>query len=168
MNVINAAKEQAKGIAAKVLHATEREPRSQSITIRQSREAVTDLFQDAERLSQVFGDIAEVEHLGPRRLRWKFAGPDGDTTKWECVVTVQGDSLRFDDVRPDSTHQIALDLRQAPQDHGTEVIARVSSPAPGLLTGPLIFKALYRARALLQTGEIPTITPNPSARKSDR
>ncbi|MCW2552947.1 MAG: putative integral rane protein [Mycobacterium sp.] len=50
----------------------------------------------------------------------------------------------------------------------TEVIARVSSPAPGALTGALTFKALYRARALLMTGEMPTIRYNPSARDSDR
>jgi hypothetical protein len=63
---------------------------------------------------------------------------------------------------------IVLEFGDAPQDRGTEVIARVSSPAPGVLTGPLAFKALYRARALLMTGEVPTIKSNPSARDADR
>ena len=76
--------------------------------------------------------------------------------------------LRFIDVQPDSAAHVLLEFRDASRDRGTEIVARVSAPAPGLLTGPLTFKALYRARALLQTGEVPTLHHNSSARASDR
>jgi uncharacterized membrane protein len=166
MNVIETAKERAREVAAKVLHASETEPRSQSITIRAPRQGVAEFFQDAERLSVVFGDIAEVEHLGPHRLRWTFAG--GEAAVWECAVTADDSRVEFNDVQSGNTAQVLLELRDASGDRGTEVVARISTPAPGLLTGPLTFKALYRARALLQTGEVPTLHHNPSARASDR
>jgi uncharacterized membrane protein len=168
VNVIDSAKEHAKGLASKVMHTAEHEPSSQSLTIGGSKHAVTELFQDAGRLSQVLGDLADVENTGPRRQRWVFAGDDDEQTVWECVVAADEQTIEFVDVQPDSAHRIVLELSDAPQDRGTEVIARVSSPAPGLLTGPLLFKALYRARALLQTGEVPTIEQNPSARTTNR
>jgi uncharacterized membrane protein len=168
MNVIDTAKEHARELAAKVLHTGDRQPTSQSITIGRPTETVTAFFQDPAALSQVFGDIADVEHTGPHRLRWTFLGQDDGTGVWECVVTADEHAVRFDDVRPDSTNRIVLEVREAPQGLGTEVLARVSSPAPGRLTAPLTYKALYRARALLHTGELPTIKHNPSARQSDR
>src|SRR5690348_3931303 len=101
MNVIDAAREQAKELAAKVLRASESEPRSQSITINRPKEDVTHFFQDAERLSQVFGDIAEVERMGPHRLRWSFAGQQDESPVWECVVTADDRRVEFVDVKPD-------------------------------------------------------------------
>lgn len=166
MNVIDTAKERAREVAAKVLHANETEPRSQSITIGAPRQGVVEFFQDAERLSVTFGDIAEVEHLGPHRLRWTFTGDEQSV--WECVVTADENRVEFTDVQPDSAAHVLLELRDASRERGTEIVARVSAPAPGLLTGPLTFKALYRARALLQTGEVPTLHHNSSARASDR
>ena len=59
-------------------------------------------------------------------------------------------------------------FRPAPNHLGTELSLRLKTPAPDLLTGALAFKILYRCRALLQTGEVPTIRSNPSARPSAR
>lgn len=172
-SAIDSAKEHAKELAAKILHSSDPQKHSQAITIGRPRAVVAEFFQDPAALSQVLGDIADVESIGSHRLRWTFAGQDHDTARWECVVseenaTGENHVVRFGDVRPESTYEITLHLRDAPAERGTEVIARVSDPAPGLLAGPLIFKALYRARALLQTGEVPTISHNPSARRSDR
>ncbi len=92
-----------------------------------------------------------------------------DGTTWDCVVAVEDDAImRFVDVNPEKSAGIMVQFREAPQDRGTEVIARTTSPGPGALTGVLTFKVLYRARALLMTGEVPTIEFNPSARDSDR
>ena len=51
----------------------------------------------------------------------------------------------------------------APRDLGTEVRAALDLPA-----GAVAFTLLYRLRALLQTGEIPTLRPQPAARRSER
>jgi uncharacterized membrane protein len=176
MSVVQRAKERVTGIvdklsdavSEKVSNTATTESRVQAVTISRPRGEVLALFQDANRLSEIFGDVAEVRPSGPDHLRWKFTF-DGDGPEWECVVATEGDTrLRFSDVDPDRHSGVVLEFRDAPQDRGTEVIARVGSPAPGALTGALTFKALYRARALLTTGEVPTIEYNPSARHSDR
>jgi hypothetical protein len=78
--------------------------------------------------------------------------------------------LRFVDAGQNGTfsNEIILDFSEAPRGQGTEVTLRLKTPAPALLSGALAFKALYRARALLQTGEMPTLKINPSARKAAR
>ena len=172
MNVVDSAKAQVKQIVEKVTEkvaeSVSSDSKIQAITIDRPRNDVMQAFQDAEFLTQVFGDVADVHSAGAERLRWTFAG-DGEGPVWDCVIAADGDGqLRFVDVNPDRDAGIDLRFRDAPQNRGTEVIARVTSPAPGALTGALTFKALYRARALLLTGEVPTIKYNPSARDSDR
>ena len=173
MNVVQRAKEHVTDIlekaTEKVLDKTSSESRVQAVTIARPRPEVLSFFQDANSLSQIFGDVAEVTDTGPDRLRWKFTIDGTDGPEWECVVATEDDTkLRFVDVQTHEHAGIVLEFRDAPQERGTEVIARVGSPAPGALTGTLAFKALYRARALLMTGEVPTIRYNPSARDSNR
>jgi uncharacterized membrane protein len=168
MNVLDAAVSKAKEIAAQALSHSAVEPTSQSITIGAPRAEVAELFADASRLSVIFGEVADVEETAPQRQRWTFTVVDDQQPVWECVVTVGESTVEFADLQPDSELRIVLHLREAPQERGTEVIARVSTPAPGALAGPAIYTALYRARALLQTGEVPTIAQNPSHRRSPR
>jgi uncharacterized membrane protein len=172
MNVVETAKGQVKHLAekvtVKVAAAATTDSRVQAITIARPRHDVIRVFQDAELLAEVMGDFAEVHSVGADRLRWTFLH-NGDGPAWDCVIAVDDETrLRYVDVNPDRTAELILDFADAPGDRGTEVIARVSSPAPGALTGALAYKALYRARALLQTGEVPTIQYNPSARDSRR
>jgi uncharacterized membrane protein len=173
VNVVDTAKAQVKQIVEKVTDkvtdTVSSNARIQAVTIGRPRNEVMHRFQDAGFLSQVFGDVADVSEAGPERLRWTFKFDGNGGTPWDCVVATEDDAqLRFVDVNPDKDASIVLNFRDAPQDRGTEVIARTTSPAPGVITGPLTFKALYRARALLTTGEVPTIQYNPSARDSDR
>ena len=149
MNVVDTAKAQVKQlvemVADKVGESASRDSKVQAITIGRPRNEVLQSFQDTDFLSQIFGDIADgadVSSEGPDSLRWTFGS--------------------------DANAAVALHLRDAPQGRGTEVIAKATAPAPGTLTGAMTFKALYRARALFMTGELPTIKFNPSARDSDR
>jgi len=167
MNVIDSAKAQVKNLVEKVVDTATPDARSEAITIGRPRPRVAQFFADAHSLSQIFGDIAMVESVAPGRQLWRFGFGDDGTT-WECVVSVEPDQVRFVDVNPQSATSITLDLRDAPGELGTAVIGRIAAPAPGILTGPLLYKALYRARALLLTGEIPTIRRNPAARDTPR
>ena len=166
MALLDQAKEQARHLVEKVTGSEGREPGVQAITISRSRQEVVSAFRDPDFLSQIFGDIADVDAAGPNQLRWTFHHDGKNDAAWECVITAGDDEVTYGGAG--SATEIVIACRDAPQDRGTEVIARVSAPAPGLLTGPLTFKALYRARALLQTGEVPTIRRNPSARNSQR
>jgi uncharacterized membrane protein len=168
MALLESAIEQAKQLVEKVTGPAVAEPAVHAVTIGRPRHAVLAMLRNPETLSQVFGEIADVQAVGPNRLRWTFHDEKTSDASWESVITADDHRVRYAGTDADSATEIVVDLRDAPQDKGTEVIARVSAPAPGLLTGPLTFKALYRARALLQTGEIPTLTRNPSARNSPR
>lgn len=168
MNVVVSAREQAKHLVEKVVHRSDNEPKVQAVTVAASRNDVAELFQDAERLSVVFGDVAQVDDTGFGKLAWRFHVVGGADVTWDCVVTSDDDGVRYAEVSPGSAVGITLALRAAPADRGTEVVARANPAGPELLTGPALFKALYRARALLQTGEVPTIEYNPSARTSRR
>jgi uncharacterized membrane protein len=168
MSVVETTKAQVKNVVEMVadqLGDPATESRTQAITVGVPRRDVIDLFQDANRLARVFGGVADVHRLSADRLRWSFLLDGYDGANWDCVVIVEDDMrLRYVDVHPGRDTGIVLDFRDAPRERGTEVIAHVSIPAPGALTGAVVFKALYRARALLVTGEMPTIEYNPSAR----
>jgi uncharacterized membrane protein len=155
-------------VAEKLPEVPTADSRIHAVTIGRPRTEVMDAFRDADRLSVILGDIAEVETIGSDRLRWTFTATDGERPAWDCVVSLEGDLLRFIDTHPDGRSGLTLEFRDAPQDRGTEVVARVSAPAPGMLTGAATFTALYRMRALLLTGEVPTLRENPSARPSAR
>jgi uncharacterized membrane protein len=169
--MLSTAKEQLRHVAGAVVDRTGHREQSQSITIGRPKESVQQFFQDPGRLSEVLGDIAEVRKTtADDRLCWAFRQGPLDGTSWESLLIADAGRLRFVDAKENGGigNEITLDFSDAPRGMGTEVTLRVKSPAPGLLSGALAYKALYRARALLQTGEIPTIRKNPSARKSAR
>jgi uncharacterized membrane protein len=168
MALLDDAREQARLLVEKVTGSDGRESGVQAVTVARSRHDVIAAFRNPEFLSQIFGEIADVDATGPDRLHWTFHGPGNDDVGWECVITAGDTEVTYAGAESGGPAEIVVAFRDAPQDRGTEVVARVSAPAAGLLTGPLTFKALYRARAVLQTGEIPTIRRNPSARNSPR
>ncbi|MFC3961092.1 hypothetical protein [Nocardia jiangsuensis] len=139
--------------------------RVQAITIERPRAEVERFWHDPEQLSRVLGTVGEVRPRGSDGYTWVLHGEKD--TEWETTLSTDAEGLRFstaDD--PDGPH-IRLTFAAAPADRGTEVTARVAAPVPGILTDAAVFKVLYRARALLQTGEIPTLQPQPAARESD-
>lgn len=136
--------------------------KAQTVTIACQPERVERFWHDPDQLSVVLGDIAEVEVIGEDRYRWRLVqGP-----AWESQLAAEPGLLRYLGTADDN--EIDVEYRPAPKDLGTEVTLRVKAPAPGLLSGAAAFKVLYRLRALLQTGEVPTIRSNPSARNSAR
>ncbi|MEV0355174.1 hypothetical protein AB0H71_03835 [Nocardia sp. NPDC050697] len=140
--------------------------RTQAITIERPRAEVERFWHDPEQLSRVLGTVGEVRPRGSDGYTWVLHGERD--VEWETTLGTDAEGLRFstaDD--PDGPH-IRLTFAEAPGGRGTEVLARVAAPAPGILTDAAVFKVLYRARALLQTGEIPTLQPQPAARDSAR
>ena len=164
------AKERLQHLAGAVVSRTGGQEQSQSITIARDQDSVQQFFRDPAALSVVLGDIADVEQTKADRLKWTFREGPLEGASWESVLIDDSGRLRFVDVGQSGSegNQIILDFSEAPRGQGTEVTLRVKAPGPALLSGALAFKALYRARALLQTGEVPTIRKNPSARKSAR
>ncbi|WP_406815326.1 hypothetical protein [Mycobacterium sp. M23085] len=162
MSYVEFAKKQVLGVVNKVIDSAPRHARAQTVTIACPLERIERFWRDAGELSVVLGDIAEVDAVGRDRYRWRLSSePD---VAWESTLVTETDGVRF----VGNGNQIVVRYRPAPRELGTEVTLGLKSPAPALLSGAVAFKVLYRLRALMQTGEVPTLKSNPSARKSAR
>lgn len=164
MSYLDFAKDKALGAVKMVGAGQPNRTTAQTVTIACPVERIEQFWRDPEQMSVVLGDIAEVELKGPDRYRWRSL--TGPTLVWESELIPEPEGLRF--VGTADASRITVSYRPAPGKLGTEVTLRADTPVPGLLAGAAAFKALYRLRALMQTGEVPTIRNNPSARKSAR
>jgi uncharacterized membrane protein len=142
-----------------------------TLTVARPRAEVEQLWRDPEALSQVLGTVAGVTITAPNRYRWKVSVPDGHIN-WDSKLVETADGLRFVGAdkrsQDNTTTEVSVQLRDAPADLGTEVTLTLRLPAPKVILRGAAFKVLYRARALLQTGELPTLTPTPAARPGNR
>jgi uncharacterized membrane protein len=164
VSYLDSAKNQALGIASKVVDRLPRRDKAQTVTIACPRERIEQFWRDPAQLSVVLGDVAEVDATGPDRYRWRLlTGPE---VSWESELVPEPDGVRFVGIA--DGNELLVSYRPAPHDLGTEVTLHAKTPAPGLLSGAAAYKVLYRLRALLQTGEVPTLRSNPSARASAR
>jgi uncharacterized membrane protein len=161
---------QVTGLATKIVgHRSSSGGRSQTVTIGRSREEIDQFWRDPEQLSLVLGHIATVRSPENDIFEWMLsAGPAGTQT-WRTRLLASDHGLRFVDDAAD-THgtgdraEVVVTYRPGPNGLGTEVTLEAATPFPDFLTGAALFTVLYRTRALLQTGEVPTLSHNPSAR----
>ncbi len=146
-------------------------PPQQTLTIGAPAERVAAAWRDPAVLAQLLGEAGTVEAVEEGRLRWSLTPPGGgEPVTWTSALAEDGSALRHTSAGPaqGGQHEVALSLAPAPQQLGTEATLRLDLPVPGLAAGGLAFTVLYRLRALLLTGEVPTITPQPSARAAER
>jgi len=173
MNVTDAVMDRLGVVVTKVVGAASGRGHPQIVTIGRPRAEVERLWRDPRLLSLVFGEMASVHRAdGTRddsadgtRYVWRLGPDDGETVTWTTTLAEEPGTLRFTGTGDDQAGTyLQVDFRDAPRGLGTEVTLSVRAPLPDILTDTAAFAALYRARALLQTGEIPTLAGNPSAR----
>jgi uncharacterized membrane protein len=175
MDNLDKAKDQITEVATKVLRrGSNSAGGAQTLTISRGREEIGQFWRDPEKLSQVLGDIATVRSTEDDIFEWTLSAGASDGRTWRTRLLDGADRLRFVAVDDGSTDEsddgaeIVVTLREAPNDLGTEVTLEANTPVPDFLTGTALFTILYRSRALLQTGEVPTLAHNPSARDTAR
>jgi len=175
-NVVKKVGEVVGEVVGDVVGHSTRSDRTQSVTISRPRDEVKQFWREPESLSAVFDRAADVRagDVAGEYL-WSPGGPpedgSGDTEQWRATLHEEGDTFRFTAEGADSptpTPGFVLTFRDAPRELGTEVTLRAEIPLPDFLSTPAAFAVLYRARALLQTGEVPTLRDNPSARGRGR
>ncbi|MDC0710894.1 SRPBCC family protein [Stigmatella sp. ncwal1] len=152
-----------------------------SVTIGKTAEELYRLWRAPETLSRLLGGFAEVTPVEGDRMRWKVQGPFGQSVAWETriVEDLPGERVRWESL-PGAAWSLqgAVQFRAAPAQWGTEVTLRLHLHPPGgmpgeaamrrlrAVPGGLVLKVLRRFKSLAETGEIPTLKNNPSARKS--
>ncbi|MGV9823576.1 hypothetical protein [Nocardia xishanensis] len=173
MHYIDKAKEQLTDLVGKVAGSMPQGGGSQTVTIGRPRAEVEQFWRDPDKLSEVLHGVAEVRSPAPSRYDWILRPGADDSVEWNTTLVPEEDGLRFtgaagEDSATRGRPQIRLTFRDASHGLGTEVTIRARTPIPDLLSGAVAFTALHRARALLQTGEMPNLEHNPSARASAR
>ncbi|MCE4267673.1 hypothetical protein [Rhodococcus globerulus] len=171
MKFLNHVRKQLAVLVVKALGRGGRGMCAQTVTINCGSDEVDTFWRDPEKLSQVFGNLATVRSPESDVFVWMLSGAD-ETQTWRTRLHSSDRELRFvadgaDRADSDRSKHTAVVVRYrpAPNDLGTEVTVEAATPFPDFITKAVLFKALYRARALLQTGEVPTLSHNPSARE---
>lgn len=152
-----------------------------SVTVGKSADELHRFWRDPEMLTQVVGSVAEVAPAEEDRHRWTVDGPLGRGLEWETEIVEDrpGEVLRWRSTE-DATvpNEATVRFRPAPTDRGTEVtlslrfhppggrIGRTAMELLGIVPEVLANEMLYRFKSLAETGEIPTLERNPSARGS--
>lgn len=164
MDYLQKAKEEVVTLVGRAVGSVSGGTGRRALTIGRPRAAVEEFWRDPDNLSRVFDGFADVRSTAPDRYEWT-AAPDGaDAIHWESVLLTEQDGLQFVDAVDPERARIELEFADAPRNRGTEVRISATAPLPRQLTGAAIFAVLYRARALMQTGEVPTLDRNPSGR----
>src|SRR3954454_18965637 len=164
------------GQAGKTLGADPERPNraTQTLTISASADELFGFFRDATNFQRIVRDVVEIQAAGERSVRWRVPGPDGHDLELDAELTEErpGELLRW---TSGASAELEVRLRPPPVGEGTAVTMRLE-PQPadaaaatpqGAVAGALVVKTLYRTKALFETGEIPTLEKNPSARPGE-
>jgi uncharacterized membrane protein len=152
-------------------------PIQRVITIGKPKQELYAQWRDPAFLSSVFGGIFEVTNLGSGQISVHVELPAGRSLHWtaQLIEDPDGSTLRWrtgeDAPLP---YEMFVHLRDAdPADWGTEVMLGFSpicgNPivksivgSSGPVTRTVLEKVLRRFKALLEAGEIPTLSKNPA------
>ncbi|WP_226479375.1 SRPBCC family protein [Natrinema amylolyticum] len=152
-----------------------------SVTVGAPADELAAYWRDPERLTRIMGPVAEVTGAGEDRHHWEVQTPRGPNLTWETELT-DGESepdLRWETLEGAMiANEGSVRFRPAPGDRGTQVTLRWRFDPPGGTIGTALLerlgivpetiaeKVLNRFKSLAETGEIPTLEENPSARGS--
>ncbi|MFC7197120.1 SRPBCC family protein [Halosimplex aquaticum] len=138
-----------------------------------------DHWRDPETHEQIWAHFAEVDRIGEDRQHWAVGGPRNTTVEWdaETVAAEPGEFLRWKSL-PGARIPNEGSVRFKSRENGeeTEVTLHLRFDPPGGRVGTALAErfdllpdaaagtALRRFKSLVETGEIPTLEHNPSAR----
>lgn len=152
-----------------------------SITVGRPADELYDVWRDPQQLSRIVGHVGEVSAESDDRQRWAVDAPFGRNVEWETRIVEErpGEFLRWESAEGARVFsEGSLRFRGTPDDRGTEVTLHVRVDPPGGALGSsvmerfgvvpdtIVGEALRRFKSLAETGEIPTLERNPSARGS--
>ncbi len=149
------------------------------ITIGKPADEIYRFWRSPGNLSQIMADLGDVTELDGERSHWEARLPGGKTVAWDSRIVEDrpGELIRWESLPgTDIPNEGAIRFRSAPGDRGTEAGLSMWFEPPGGAVGEAAVnflgfapraattKALHRLRSLVETGEVPTLAHNPSAR----
>ncbi|WP_335998549.1 SRPBCC family protein [Halorientalis halophila] len=152
---------------------------SRTISVGKSADELYEAWRDPETFARVMSHVADVTPSANDRHHWTVHTPYGRAVSWETRIVEDdpGQIVRW--ATPGDavvSHEGAVRFREAAGGRGTEMTLTVSFDPPGGALGDAVLKrlgmapemlvgqALARFKSLVESGEIPTLEGNPSAR----
>jgi uncharacterized membrane protein len=150
-----------------------------SITVEKPADELYRYWRDPQELSKILGKFGEVTVVDGNRMHWHMNAPFRRKMEWDTQIVEDrpGQVLRWESLAGASMpNQGTIRFSPAPGDWGTETKLYFRFEPPGGALGrtavkrlnivPRLFveKVLRRYKSLAETGEIPTLEHNPSAR----
>lgn len=164
---------------------------TRAVTVNRPPEELYRLWREPGTLPRVMAHVAEVRMTAPDRAHWTLHAPLGRKFEWESRTAEDrpGEAVRWQSTDGASmANDGEVHFRPAPRGLGTEVTLHLRFEPPGGALGGAVVKllpliaglpinsgvamtpglmastALHRFKSLAETGEIPTIEHNPTAR----
>lgn len=150
-----------------------------SVTVGRSADELYELWRDPETMRRIFAGLVTVIARGEDRWHWTVNGPLGLSLSWDTRIAEDrsGEVLRWASLEDAAaSSEGSVHFSPAPADRGTEVTFEFRFVPPGgalgdavverlgIVPGTLAEIVLDRFQSLAETGEIPTLEGNPSAR----
>jgi uncharacterized membrane protein len=150
-----------------------------AITIGGSPRELYDVWRDPSQLSRILAHWVEVTSTSPDRMHWSVRGPTGKSLEWEAQITDDrpGELIRWASLPgADVPNEGAIAFSPAPEGWGSEVQLSMRFDPPGGKIGEFVAnhfgiaprlgveRSLRRFKSLVETGEMPTLEHNVSAR----
>lgn len=152
---------------------------TQSITVGLPVEETYRRWRDPETFAQAMAHFATVSTNDPDRAHWSVKTPLGGSIEWDArVVEEEPNRLTRWETLPGALfpNESTVVFKEAPGGRGTEIHYTARIDPPGGAVGDRIFdlaqalpkatimQGLHRFKALVETGEMPTIKPQPQGR----
>jgi uncharacterized membrane protein len=154
-----------------------------AITIGKPAEELYRSWRDPKVQSRLLGDYGEITMKDEKHVHWRLLLPTERPIEWDTEIVEErpGEMLRWKSAAGAKLPcEGAVEFRKAPGNWGTEVLLRLKFTPPVRLPGETVMdllgfvprqmalKALWRFKALSETGEIPTIKLQPACRNDGR
>ena len=149
-----------------------------SLTVGRSAEELYNLWLEPETLPKIMNHVAEVRSEEGRH-HWRLQLPLGQSLEWDTHIVEErrGELVRWSSLAGAALpNEGSVRFHPAPGEWGTVVTLKLEFRPPGGTLGSaaakqfeavpknLVSKALRRFKSLAETGELPTLAFNPSAR----
>jgi uncharacterized membrane protein len=143
-----------------------------AVTIARPVEEVFAFWRELENLPRFLRHLESVEQRGERRSHWVARGPAGTRFEWDAEIVFEdaNSHLAWQSIAGSEIDNAGTVLfAPAPGERGTELIVTMQYDAPAGRLGTLVARLfgenpqdtiredLRRMKALLETGEIPTV-----------
>jgi uncharacterized membrane protein len=154
-----------------------------SITVNRPLEEVYAFWRNFQGFPKLMDYVTSVEDTGQNRTHWKASLSSALNFEWdtEIVEDRPNEAIAWRSVEGAAMENSgSVHFKPAPADRGVEVTLDLEVNPPGGVLGDavatlagagpesLAYKALYRFKNLIETGEIPTIKNQPAARDGGR